>query len=328
MITPIIPIGMSYGRNNQHVVLEEGNQHKYPYLNRFLVECRLCSEEMGITAVKVLSRREVENHIVFCKKHAYSQKSSKTRVLAPSKDEGRHYVYVYKITGDKGSFTGFGITRHIVTRTKTHERNLKAGGYIVEDITIFETTKFSAWRTEKALKGIFEITPTRIEGFVKEATHYELYNQVVNTAKMFLQGDGNFKLHVPVQVDNSGLATSAVDLRQHATSNKISSQGISSFHDGNNLPVYHTSQGGNISAVAICAVRMHRQCLQRVNLRSHTFRTRASSKYRNSYSVAEINCPTKSVGKSLASASERGQYTFMEAKQISQNAPRKTLQKP
>lgn len=89
-------------------------------------------------------------------------------------------VYVLKIVGKSGEFTGYGISTDILTRIQMHKTYLREYGFRIEEGIYFNTVDGKeALDIERQVNKHFEIVPQEIIGFKKESTHYEKYKQVI-----------------------------------------------------------------------------------------------------------------------------------------------------
>lgn len=88
-------------------------------------------------------------------------------------------VYVMKVSGISGEFTGYGITNNIKQRMSCHKRNLKDNGFMIEDHFTIKTSGRTALSIETSLKQAFPIHSQQVVGFAKEATYYDNYYKVI-----------------------------------------------------------------------------------------------------------------------------------------------------
>lgn len=100
------------------------------------------------------------------------------------------WVYILKITG-ASSFTGYGISNAVVTRLTEHRRKLASQGFTIDESVLLETSGVLALDTEKAIKLCFERLPQNVKGFRTEATHVELFEDVIAYAVSKLEVDTN-----------------------------------------------------------------------------------------------------------------------------------------
>lgn len=91
-------------------------------------------------------------------------------------------LYVLKVAGVSG-FTGFGITNDFKTRLNKHKQLFTKAGFNIEDYQTFEISGTEAFRVEKCISKNFDIVPQNIQGFKREATHYNLYSEVIRLIK-------------------------------------------------------------------------------------------------------------------------------------------------
>jgi predicted GIY-YIG superfamily endonuclease len=89
------------------------------------------------------------------------------------------YFYVLRAVANDREFCGYGITTKINRRVSTHRRKLLREGFTLTEIESFLMSGVEAIELEKAVKSSFPIVPQCVEGFVTEATHYWLYDDVV-----------------------------------------------------------------------------------------------------------------------------------------------------
>lgn len=92
-------------------------------------------------------------------------------------------LYILGIVGAE-NFTGYGITGDYSKRSVTHRRNLARYGFSVERST---TMLFSDGRDAKTVEGMlrrhFQRVAQKVIGFRTEATHSEVYEDVVQYAE-------------------------------------------------------------------------------------------------------------------------------------------------
>lgn len=93
------------------------------------------------------------------------------------------FIYVLKVHGKTGDFTGYGITNKLLKRFTTHKRKLKEGGFSIFAFSAFKMSGEVAAEIEKVIKEVFPIYSQEVEGFKTEATLPTLYNDVVNFVK-------------------------------------------------------------------------------------------------------------------------------------------------
>ena len=91
------------------------------------------------------------------------------------------YVYVLQVEGVAGDFTGYGISNVPLRRLMEHSRNLSEYGFKITDkkVTLMQTGR-QASDVERLIKQTFEICPQEVSGFITEATHSHLYQNVVD----------------------------------------------------------------------------------------------------------------------------------------------------
>lgn len=89
-------------------------------------------------------------------------------------------IYVLQITGDSGDFTGYGISADAEYRIKEHKRNLLKSGYYIDDFEVFYCSGIAALEIESAIKTTFPLLSQKVNGFIKEATHNYLYQDVID----------------------------------------------------------------------------------------------------------------------------------------------------
>ena len=95
----------------------------------------------------------------------------------------KSFVYVIKCEFIEEGFTGFDITNFPRRRMKDHIRESWKQCHTLTDIEVFETSGENALRIESILKNTFEITPQNITGFIREATHLNNYDLVLELVK-------------------------------------------------------------------------------------------------------------------------------------------------
>lgn len=88
-------------------------------------------------------------------------------------------VYVIRVTGSR-NFTGYGISSDVERRLSEHRRCLSKIGAVIEDVKTFECSGEAALNLETALKAKFEHFPQDVDGFKREATYLELYQDVID----------------------------------------------------------------------------------------------------------------------------------------------------
>ncbi len=98
-------------------------------------------------------------------------------------------LYLHSITGKQHDFTGFGITRNIVTRTRNHTKNLNREGYSI--VNSFTTDKLDGkfiQQLERLLKETFPLDPStsHLEGFKTESTTTP-YHEVVDFVRQYIE---------------------------------------------------------------------------------------------------------------------------------------------
>lgn len=90
------------------------------------------------------------------------------------------FLYILKVLGINSSFTGYGITNNLPERLKKHTRNLELRGFCVVTKSAFKMGGQDAVDIENSLKDNFPRDSQDVEGFITEATHYHLFDDVVN----------------------------------------------------------------------------------------------------------------------------------------------------
>lgn len=93
------------------------------------------------------------------------------------------YVYIVLAESMYSSFTGYGITNNPVTRLTKHSYNFKAAGFTPVLQQVYKMGGHAAPAVEKAIKLKFPVNSQAIEGFITEATHAYLYEDVVSFVK-------------------------------------------------------------------------------------------------------------------------------------------------
>jgi hypothetical protein len=90
------------------------------------------------------------------------------------------YVYILKICSESQGFTGYGITGNLNKRLSTHARNLKKLGMSIVDSRTFDIESGTVVQeVEESIKKMFPTVRQNVEGFAKEATYLDLYEDVV-----------------------------------------------------------------------------------------------------------------------------------------------------
>jgi hypothetical protein len=94
-------------------------------------------------------------------------------------------VYVLDIRGERGGFTGYGISNVVDDRIRTHSSELSKFGFTIFEKQVFNFSGKMALLIESKLKSKFELNPQDITGFRVEATHSNLYKSVVEFVNSF-----------------------------------------------------------------------------------------------------------------------------------------------
>ena len=90
-------------------------------------------------------------------------------------------VYVLRVEGMHGEFTGYGITGNTNKRLQQHTRKLRQSGFEIVESVIFDFDDGqTALDIENLLKAEFPMTPQEVEGFLTEATFASQFANVVN----------------------------------------------------------------------------------------------------------------------------------------------------
>lgn len=89
------------------------------------------------------------------------------------------FVYVLRVEGLSGAFTGYGITCDTRARLRDHRRNLSREGFSITEYQVLPMIGSEALGVEKAIKENFTLCPQNVEAFRSEATHACLYSDVV-----------------------------------------------------------------------------------------------------------------------------------------------------
>lgn len=98
-------------------------------------------------------------------------------------------LYIMRISGRSGDFTGYGITNVFSRRLENHKYNLKAIGYKIDSMLRFKFTEgSSAQRIESLLKQVFPRGETEATGFVTENTKASLEEDVIGFVKGYCDG--------------------------------------------------------------------------------------------------------------------------------------------
>lgn len=103
------------------------------------------------------------------------------------------FVYVLAIDGDT-QFTGYGISGQPKDRLTVHKTNLAKFGLSIVDAKVFETTGSHAFNIESLLKKTFKLYPQDVSGFKTEATHANLFNDVVKFVEINI-AESNMQAH-------------------------------------------------------------------------------------------------------------------------------------
>lgn len=114
-------------------------------------------------------------------------------------------VYVLRVVGDK-EFTGYGISNFVDTRLQTHKRSLNKRGCSISEMEVFHTSGNLAKRTEDLLKMVFPRNPQKIAGFITEATHYYMYDDVVEFVDSQIDNQGKHEYSSQHEQVQSGYA--------------------------------------------------------------------------------------------------------------------------
>lgn len=116
--------------------------------------------------------------------------SCAVRGYQPSTDG---YVYVLMVDSVIGGFTGFGITGSPARRIKQHEKSLAKEGFHIVDSEIFVLSGREAISLETEIKMKFPVTPQIVPGFIREATHANLYHDVLSFVRSNTITDDNLE---------------------------------------------------------------------------------------------------------------------------------------
>lgn len=101
------------------------------------------------------------------------------------------FIYILKIEGALQNFTGYGITNFPHRRMRKHKKMLKARGLSITTAEIFPVFGEIAPKIEAAIIEEFDVVDQGIEGFMKEATYFKNYENVVSFAKsLIFKGEG------------------------------------------------------------------------------------------------------------------------------------------
>lgn len=97
-------------------------------------------------------------------------------------------LYILKIS-NKGSlgFTGFGVSNVITDRLKTHRKTFSDNGCTLLEFKLFVGSGREVVDMESFIKDNFECCGQNLDGFRREATHFDRYEDVVATALTTLQ---------------------------------------------------------------------------------------------------------------------------------------------
>lgn len=90
-------------------------------------------------------------------------------------------LYLYRIQTTQGDFVGFGVTKDITTRHRTHSASFSKHGVSAELLSVFEfPTGREAIDVETLIKQSVECAGLSIDGFRTEATQYENMRKVLD----------------------------------------------------------------------------------------------------------------------------------------------------
>lgn len=89
------------------------------------------------------------------------------------------WVYILKIKGTD-NFVGYGISNVPKRRLSLHKRNLLAKGFTIEEQIKLVAEGWIVSKVEQEMKIKFVCNSQPVEGFITEATNYELFDEVVN----------------------------------------------------------------------------------------------------------------------------------------------------
>jgi hypothetical protein len=95
------------------------------------------------------------------------------------KDHKTGFLYVLKFEGET-PFAGYGISNTPKRRLNDHKNGARKVGCTITESEVFKFDGDIARGIETELKQLFEVVPQSIEGFKTEATHYELYDDLVD----------------------------------------------------------------------------------------------------------------------------------------------------
>lgn len=97
------------------------------------------------------------------------------------------YLYVLKIEGDRGNFTGYGISGSLSNRLCYHKSNLAKNGYRIERLWTFCGNGKLVAETERKILISFPRLEIDLDGFKKENTYSEMLPDVLNLAGSILE---------------------------------------------------------------------------------------------------------------------------------------------
>lgn len=89
-------------------------------------------------------------------------------------------LYVMRICSDAYDFTGYGISRVFGTRLAVHRNNLARVGFQISEMETFDMKGAEALRLENAIGKAFPLFRQPVVGFVREASYYWLYDDILS----------------------------------------------------------------------------------------------------------------------------------------------------
>lgn len=92
----------------------------------------------------------------------------------------RAVVYVLRIRGESAGFTGYGISNHPEKRLADHRRSLTPYGFTIVERVLIDMAGHEAAEIESRIKQKFPHSKQEPEGFRREATYSEHYQDVID----------------------------------------------------------------------------------------------------------------------------------------------------
>lgn len=126
---------------------------------------------------------ECEPHGTYqVKAHEYINKGSRCPKCATNRFKASKpaHLYVLRIVSDSGeAFTGYGISNNLEQRLKSHKTKLARANFVIAEQEVFPTHGTIAITVESMIKSNFELLSQSVDGFIKEATHYYMFDDVI-----------------------------------------------------------------------------------------------------------------------------------------------------